>query len=323
MTIRSFSRPLVALLVTCAVGCGGPAKPADEPASTDAASSSPSEPADEAGGNGERPTAEGAETPSAAPAKEEAKVAEGLQLLDKRSLSLDYAFTLSQKDAGKGIDSGSWSFAEERTMRVKAAKKGVITEMQVVFGKWEAKPLLGLTYESPTNGKTYLLSDKGGSIDIIRGNNEKTSADEQAAIKFEYGWVGTVSPLRLALLDANLKIGTELPKSAVLTQILLGSLPGIDPGQTEVTAVIDKVDSGAKKKVTLKTTAKTRIVSNKTFLDLELSGNTSVDLNTGWVLGSELSGTIKGGGTRTVKKHGELDVAGKGKVTYSRSSEFK
>jgi hypothetical protein len=230
---------------------------------------------------------------------------------------------LAKKGEGKGVNSGTWSFAEERTMRVKSAQKDAITEMQVVYGKWEAKPLLGLTYQVPTDGKTYLLAAKGGELTLTRGANEKVSSEEQRAIKAEYGWVGARNPLRQALLDIKLEAGAELPKSKEVSRLLLGAIPGADGDAVEATATLEKIEGGSRKKAVLKVNAKLRIVSNKTVFDLDLNGTANVDVVTGWVLAAELAGTANASGSLKHPKQGEMEVSGKSKVTLSRSSEFR
>ena len=333
MMIRSMSRAVLTAMLTALVACGGASKPAAEPSSGSSSANSSEEPAKQSAkgdaksdsdkaGDGNTNEKGTPNTNEASP-EDKAKIADGLQLLDKRSLSLEFDLNLMKKGEGKGVQSGNWSFAEERTMRVKAAKKDVIGEMQVVYGKWEAKPLLGLTYEMPTDGKTYLLTYKDGALGIVRGSNEKLSSDEQQAVKAEYGWVGARSPLRTALLDSGLKSGAELPKTAELAQILLGEIPGASAGQTEVTATLDKVESGPRKKAILKLSAKTEVKSNKTTFELELKGTASVDVTTGWVLGADLAGTVSAKGSVKHPKQGELEVSGKGKVTLTRSSEFR
>jgi hypothetical protein len=337
MSLRTTNRSLFALTLLVAIGCGGPAKPAESSASpTESGGSNAPENGTSGAPNekGSTPakSEEGAPASSAgektgagesAEAADKATITDGLQLLDRRSLSLDFALNLSKNGAGKGVNSGTWSFAEERSMRVKSAAKDVINEMQVVYGKWDAKPLLGLTYETPTNGKSYLLSHKDGNLTIVKGAGEKPSADEQRVVKLEYGYVGARSPLRQALVEANFQSGAELPKNDTIAQLIIGELPGSDPSKTEVTAVIDKVEGGARKKAILKVTAKTRIVSNKTFFDLEITGTTTVDVTTGWVLAGDLAGTAKAAGTLKHPKQGEMEVSGKSKITLTRSSEFR
>jgi hypothetical protein len=239
-------------------------------------------------------------------------------------LSLEFDLNLLKKGEGKGVQSGSWSFAEERTLRVKTAKKDVITEMQVVYGKWEAKPLLGLTYEMPTDGKTYLLSSDGSNLKIVRGSETLSSGDEQRAVKAEYGWVGARSPLRQALLDSKLAAGASLSDGHGLAQLILGEIPGADSSQSELSATLDKVEgSGARKKAILKVAAKTKVTSAKTSFAIELNGTAAVDVATGWVVGADLSGTAQATGSVKHPKQGELEVNGKGKVTLTRKGEFK
>jgi hypothetical protein len=327
MMIGSIARNIATLAMLTVLGCGGASQPAQDP-TTPAPTKDPSDSPIESKGSDSTSakSEEKAEKPQESEVRapvDKANIQEGLQLLDRRSLNLDFALNLMKKGEGKGVQSGSWSFAEERTMRVKAAKKDVISELQVVYGKWDAKPLLGLTYEMPTDGKTYLLASKGGNLTIVRGSNEKLSGDEQASVKAEYGWVGNRNPVRKALLDIELKPGAELPKSAELTQLLLGQIPGCDMAQTDVVATLDKIDGGSRKKATLNLTAKTRIVSNKTSFELELKGSAAVDVETGWVLGADLSGTAVAKGSIKHPKQGEMEVSGKSKVTLVRSSEFR
>ncbi|MGC4069796.1 MAG: hypothetical protein QM784_35090 [Polyangiaceae bacterium] len=297
MTIRSTCRKFSAFLVLLAVACGG-----SGPAASDASKTSTTERTDPTSSDDTNPlnstnddapassssTAEPG--PQSASSEKSPSIPEGLQLLDRRSLSLDFALNLAKKGEGKGVNSGTWSFAEERTMRVKSAQKDVITEMQVVYGKWEAKPLLGLTYQVPTDGKTYLLASKGGDVTLTRGANEKVSSEEQHAVKAEYGWVGSRNPLRQALLDAKLQTGTELPKSKEISRLLLGAIPGVDSDAVETTASLEKVEGGNRKKAVLKVNAKLRIVSNKTVFDLRLERDRQRRRTHGLGLGSRPRG---------------------------------
>jgi hypothetical protein len=329
MTIRSICRSWPNFLIVFAVACGGnapSASDASKPTNAERTAPDNDDDGDKQGPRSAAKEADGATTEPPAQStssEKQASIPEGLQLLDRRSLSLDFALNLAKKGEGKGVNSGTWSFAEERTMRVKSAQKDVITEMQVVYGKWEAKPLLGLTYQVPTDGKTYLLASKSGEVTLTRGANEKVSSDEQRAVKAEYGWVGEQNPVRKALLDAKLEAGAELPKSAEMSRLLLGAIPGVDGESVETTATLEKVEGAARKKAVLKVKAKLRLVSNKTAFDLELNGTANVDVLTGWVLGAELAGTANASGTLKHPKQGEMEVSGKSKVTLSRSSEFR
>lgn len=328
MNIRLIPNALLPLLLAAAVGCGGSAQPAKASGSgsSDAASGDGS--GDSTGTSNDESAGEStsqAESSSTNAVATKATVPAGLQMLDRRSLALEFDLNLLKKGEGKGVQSGNWSFSEERTLRVKSAKKDTITELQVVYGKWEAKPLLGLTYEVPTDGKTYLVSKSDSGLRIVRGANEHVSGgDEQRAVKAEYGWVGERSPLRQALVDAKLEPGSSLGKSQELAQLILGEIPGADSSQSELSATLEKVEgSGARKKAILRVDAKAKITSNKTSFALDLNGTATVDVATGWVVGADLAGTTQATGTTKVAKHGELEVSGKGKVTLTRKGEFK
>jgi hypothetical protein len=321
----------ISLLLFAALGCGGSAKPAESGRDSSSESASPSS-QHGTDTNSSAPKASDEDAPSAGakpadtpePSSDKATIASGLQLLDHRSLALDFDLNLLKKGEGKGIQSGSWSFSEDRTMRVRTAKKDVITELQVAYGKWEARPLLGLTYETPTNGKTYLLVSDGSNLKITRGaDDHAATSDEQRAVKAEYGWVGGRSPLRQALLASKLAPGSDLGKSQELAQLILGEIPGADASQTEVSATVDKVESGARKKAILKIDAKAKVTSQKAVFALDLHGTAAVDIATGWVVAVDLAGTSQTTGTIKHPKQGELDLNGKGKVTLTRKGEFR
>lgn len=322
MNTRPIPSVLISALLCATLACGGTTKPAetsgadpDERSSSDAADPLATQRDD---------GAEGKPESNDTPAGAKTTIPAGLQLLDRRSLSLDFDLNLMKKGEGKGVQSGSWSFSEERTLRVKTAKKDVITEMQVVYGKWDSKPLLGLTYEMPTDGKTYLLSRDGSSLKIVRGSDTLSSGDEQRAVKTEYGWVGARSPLRQALLDSKLEPGATVGSSHELAQLILGEIPGADSSQSELSASIERLEgSGARKKALLKVEAKTKITSAKTSFTIEFAGTAAVDLATGWVVGADLAGTAQASGSVKHPKQGELEVSGKGKVTLTRKGEFK
>jgi hypothetical protein len=330
MMIRPMPSTLLSLLLFAAVGCGGAGKPVETggSSSSDVKSSGSDKPGSgtsDSEGSADNSGTEDAKAAAAdAPAGDKTNIAAGLQMLDRRSLTLDFDLNLIKNGQGMGVQSGNWSFSEERTLRVKVAKKDVITELQVVYGKWDAKPLLGLTYEMPTDGKTYLLANNGSHLTITRGASDHVSAgEEQRTIKAEYGWVGERSPLRQALLASKLEPGSNLGKSQELAQLILGEIPGADSSQSELSATLDKVEGGARKKALLKIEAKAKVTSNKTFFALELNGTAAVDVATGWVVAADLAGTTQATGSVKHPKKGELEVTGKGKVTLTRKGEFK
>jgi len=301
-----------AALGSVLLGCGGSTNPpatADSPASKDEASSSASA------------IGEGAETKPEATKQGAGDVTTGLQGLEKRSASLDFDLNLSKKGTGSGVQSGQWAFTEERTLRVKKAKDGTILELEVVYGKWEAKPLLGMTYEVPTDGKTYLVSF-GDNLSITRGS-DKVSPAEEKAVSSEYGWVGNPSALRRALLDAKLAPDTRLATSPQVNAALLGAIPGVDVAHAGLTASIKGVKSQGRQIASLEVAGSFSIKSKKTTFDIELKGPAEVDVPTGWVRSMDLQGTVTVTGQTDVGKKGAMDVDGKGKFSLSRQLEFK
>ena len=303
------------------IGCGGSANPAASPSSDgnsegSSSSSSPTSATSE--------TATKETDSSKAPSSNVAlggDVKTGLQTLERRSASLVFDLNLSKKGAGSGVQHGEWSFAEERTLRVKKAKDNKVLELEVVYGKWEAKPLLGLTYEDPTNDKTYIVSF-GDKLAITHGSEKVTPAEEKA-VSAEYGWVGYPSPLTRALVDAKLAPETHLASSPQLSAALLGTIPGVDIAHAGIMATIKSIKDKPRKTATLEVAGSFSIKTKKTVFDIELKGPAEVDVATGWVQSMELQGTATVTGQTEVPKKGTMDVEGKGKVTISRHSEFK
>jgi len=245
----------------------------------------------------------------------------GLQTLERRTASLDFDLNLSKKGAGSGVQHGEWSFAEERTLRVKKAKNNKVLELEVVYGKWEAKPLLGLTYEDPTNDKTYIVAF-GDKLTITHGSDKVTPAEEKA-VSTEYGWVGNPSALAKALIDAKFAPETHLSGSPQISAALLGTIPGVDIAHAGIMATIKNVKDKPRKTATLDVAGSFSIKSKKTVFDIELKGPAEVDVATGWVQSMDLQGTATVSGQTEVPKKGTMDVEGKGKFTIGRHSEFK
>ena len=296
------------------IGCGGSNNPpasADSPAAKNEAGSSSSV----SGGTTESAKPEAGDK-VAAP-----EVTVGLQSLEKRAASLDFDLNLSKHGQGSGVQSGQWAFAEERTLRVKKAKDNKVLELEVVYGKWEAKPLLGMSYEVPTDGKTYLvaLTDR---LNVMRGN-EKASPAEEKAVNSEYGWVGNPSALRKSLLDAKLAPDTSIAMSPLVNAALLGAIPGVDVAHAGMMASIKNVKSGARQLAALEVAGSFSIKSKKVSFDIEVKGPAEVDVGTGWVQSMDLQGTVNVSGQTEVPKKGTMDVEGKGKFKLTRQSEFK
>lgn len=310
-------KSIVIPLVLAGTGCGGSAPPAASPSDTPTAAETGS-----SASSADKPSASGSDEAKPDAASGGANdVATGLQTLEKRSASLDFDLNLSKHGAGSGVQHGVWSFAEERTLRVKKAKNNNILELEVVYGKWEAKPLLGMTYEVPTDGKTYVLSfaDK---LSIARGK-EKVSSDEEKAVLSEYGWVGNASPLHKALLDGKMVPEMHLTGSPQVSAALLGAIPGVDIAHASIMATFKSVKNQPRQTATLEVSGTFSIKGKKTTFDIELKGPAEVDVGTGWVQSMELQGTANISGQTEVPKKGVMDVEGKGKVTISRHSEFR
>jgi hypothetical protein len=305
------------VLAGALVGCGGSANPAASPGGSGDNDTSGSSGADAP----DKASASSDDTKPAAAKGSAASIAVGLQTLEKRSASLEFDLNLSKNGAGSGVQHGEWSFSEERTLRVKKAKSGVIQELEVVYGKWEAKPLLGMTYEVPTDGKTYLVSfvDK---LSIMRGT-EKASSAEEKAVTLEYGWVGNPSSLRQAMLDTKMAPDIHLTASPQISAALLGAIPGVDIAHAGIMATVKSVKSQPRQTATLEVAGSFSIKSKKTTFDIELKGPAEVDLATGWVQSMDLQGTASITGQTDVPKKGAMDVEGKGKVTITRHSEFR
>lgn len=302
--------PLV--LGSLLLGCGGSTKQAESADSPATKGESPSNSAAgdvESGGKPET-------NKSVAP-----EVTTGLQALEKRAASLDFDLNLSKKGTGSGVQSGQWSFAEERTLRVKKAKDNKVLELEVVYGKWEAKPLLGMTYEVPTDGKTYLVSFVD-NLSIMRGS-EKASPAEEKAVASEYGWVGNPSALRKALLDAKLVPETHIAMSPQVNAALLGAIPGVDVAHAGIMASIKGVKTQGRQVATLDVAGSFSIKSKKATFDIEVKGPAEVDMPTGWVQSMDLKGTVTVSGQTDVGKKGTMDVEGKGKFTLTRQLDFK
>ncbi len=309
---------LIIPIALSGMACGGNANPPASAADTKAA-----DPAGE-GQSATPATAGGDEAKSAAAgggSNSATTIVTGLQTLEKRSAALDFDLNLSKKGTGSGIQHGEWSFSEERTLRVKKAKDNTILELEVVYGGWEAKPLLGMTYEVPTDGKTYVLTftDK---LSIARGS-EKVSPAEEKAVVSEYGWVGGPSPLHKALIDGKMVPEMHLTGSPQVSAALLGAIPGVDVARAGIMATFKSVKAQPRQTATLEVAGSFSIKTKKTTFDIELKGPADVDVATGWVQSMELQGTATISGQTDVPKKGAMDVEGKGKVTISRHSEFR
>ena len=150
------------------------------------------------------------------------KPAVGARALEKRAVKMKFDLTLTHKGASAGIQSGSWSISEERTEEAQAVKGNAITKLQLMFGRRDAKPLLGLEQPSVTENKTFELEAQGGAPVVTRSG--KPAPDkERDAVLAEYGYVGAPGPL-VKLLQGK-KTGATLEPDAEGRRVLIGSAP--------------------------------------------------------------------------------------------------
>ena len=156
MAFSRYCALVAASLLGNALGCGS------APAAKSPSSGSEQEEREASGGaEAADEGVEGADDSAEAPVQSKPPKP-GTQALDQRGLKMEFALTLMRGDAAAGVQTGNWSFDEERTHRVIESSDTAITKLQVVYGKWEAKPLLGLTYEVPTDGNSYMVTADGG-----------------------------------------------------------------------------------------------------------------------------------------------------------------
>jgi len=246
----------------------------------------------------------------------------GRQLHSQRSISLKYTLNLSKKGQGVGVQTGDWKFEEERNIEVKAVNGQDVTALRVAYGRWEIKPLLGMSYSVPTDGKTYLVSAQGGTLRVTQGHEQVTGA-ELKAVSADYGWVGGQSPLAKALAAAGDTAGAKLDASPALARALIGEIPWSDPNKLSVSSTLLSVSSGPNPTARLDVKAEATLRSDKTVFDLVLKGPVDVDVNTGWVISAALEGEAHPSGSLHHPKRGDLSVDGHGQVTFERSGQIR
>ncbi|MBI3204153.1 MAG: hypothetical protein HYZ29_21635 [Myxococcales bacterium] len=276
------------------------------------------------GGAGNGPGAKGAEGASEtggaegkeAPPPAKAPAA-GTKALEKRSAALTFDLVLKKGDAAGGMQAGSWSLEEERALEVLGSEGSAVNKLKVVFGKREAKPLLGVELTTATAGHTYVLESKGGNVDITRADGKEVTGAERDALMSEYDWVGGPSPLAKWLGERGPGDGKKLEGGSAETRALVGVLAGVDYQSSKV-SVVSKGKSGST--LTLDVTATLTLVGGQTRFELTLSGPAKVDMAKGWVSDLALKGTAKASGKLDHKK-GVLDVTGKGEAQVQRRSE--
>jgi len=234
---------------------------------------------------------------------------------------MDFALTLIKNGSAAGVQSGNWSFEEERSHRIDTVSEGHMTGLQVVYGKWDAKPLLGLRYEVPTDGKTYDLKSSSGTVSVSRAG-EALAADEKSAVLSEYGYLGGEPPLLAAMQEAGWKSGADLKVSPAMVFALLGAIPGVDHRKTQLTATYQGEQKDAREQAKLELQVKAELASGETTFGLDMKGPATVDRATGFVTSVQLEGTLTPGGKMKVSGK-MLDVRGKGSIKFERKAIFR
>ncbi len=315
-----FVRAVIALVVSsCAVGCGS-APAAHTPATSGAAAApddgSPAAPSggDSSGSEASSGAASGGGTAASAGPRPTTTA----QALEKRAFKMQFDLELMRDGAPAGMQSGSWSISEERTLAARAVSGDAITKLELIFGRRDAAPLLGLEQPSVTENKTFLVEGSGATPSVTRAGKPAPDA-ERDAVLYEYGWVGAASPLVVMLRGA--KPGAVLHPPVEARKALLGDVPGIDEQAMDVQVVYKRTRSAGRPDAELAVTAKGPLVSGDMTFNLDLSGPATLDLATGWVTQLTLSGKVKAKG-KVKHKKGKLDASGHGSMSITRAATF-
>ena len=203
-----------------------------------------------------------------------------------------------------------------------ASSDSAITKLQVVYGKWEARPLLGLVYEVPTDGNGYTVASSGGNATVERVEGKAMSEDEKMAVMNEYGWVGGAHPVLAAIERAGAEPGSALDVDTAFINALVGAIPGVDHAKSQLDAQFQGFDSSGRKTAKLALVLESDLRTGPTVFSLQLKGPATVDMLTGWTSSLALEGTLKPGGQVKVKGK-MLAVQGKGTAKLTRESTFK
>jgi hypothetical protein len=291
---------LAALLSVAIGGCGGApstAKDADTATGADGSGA--------AGGS-----KSGGPLATAAPEQ-------GASAHESRDVEMQFDLTLLKDGSPAGMQSGSWSIYEERTTKVLEVRDQAIAKLELVFGRREAKALLGVEKPSLTAGKSYVLDATGGSVSIMAPGGKDVPDKERTAVSLEYGWVGSPSPLLQMLSGVKPGGSTEPPAEA--RRALIGELPGIDHDETKLSVKLLGVEANTAK-LELEFTGE--LDNGDMKFSLELRGPAALDTRTGWVKSLDLSGKLKADGT---VKHNKkpMETRGKGTAKISRKADIR
>ncbi|MEZ4226409.1 MAG: hypothetical protein R3B13_36020 [Polyangiaceae bacterium] len=264
----------------------------------------------------------------ASPAAAEASAAEsriappqkGTAAAETRSIHMDFELTLHRGDSPAGLQSGTWSVEEQRSMQVREVGPRAIRVMSVVFGKRIAGPLLGIEKKPVTAGKKFLVTAKDGGAKVEYLDGGTAPAEERDAVLGEFGYVGAPS-LLARIVSANPVAGKKTSLDLRQALAVLGEVPGLDLDATKVTLTFEALRDGSRKSAAFKVEVKSRIVSGPTHFAFDLTGPLEVDLHSGWIKHLELDGAVQPGGQVKTKK-GMLGVKGKGTIRIERKTTF-
>jgi hypothetical protein len=242
-------------------------------------------------------------------------------MLESRRIEMDFELTLLKGEAPAGIQSGSWSLEEERTLEVVESKAQAITKLAITYGRRDAKPLLGIERTAATAGKSYVLEAGASEPSVLRADGAKPSDDERTALLTEYRWVGQPAPLIALLSERRLAPGAQIEASAEAKRAIVGEISGIDPASADLALTFESMRSGGRKQALLRASGVAILDNGDVRFELELAGPVVVDLDTGFLSETELSGKLKATG-KVKHKKGLLDARGKGTVRLVRKAQF-
>ncbi len=241
----------------------------------------------------------------------------GQKALESRNVEMQFDLTLLRDGSPAGMQGGSWSVYEERTLEVLATGEKSIDKLGLAYGRREAKALLGVEKPSVTAGKTYVV-ESGGSVKLAGGKDAPEK--ERAAVLAEYGWVGQPSPLLTMLAD--LSVGGSAKPPADARRALVGEVPGIDHEQSDLSVTLTGIEGSGRKRAKLDLELTSELDGGDVDFTLDLAGPAVVDVRTGWVESLSLSGKLSAKGTVTHKKK-PMEAKGKGSAKIERKAEFR
>jgi hypothetical protein len=294
--------------------CGGSAPSADAPEAAPAgASSAPKDDGESANASADAEEATVAKLDVAPPSK-------GTSALETRTIKMDFELTLQRGESPAGLQSGTWSVEEQRSMQVREVGKNSITALSIVFGKRIAQPLLGIEKKPVTAGNKYLVTAASGGAAVTTLDGGKVDVEQRDAVLSEFGYVGAPS-LLLGVVAKKPAAGDKAKLTTRQALALLGEVPGLDIDKTEVTLQFDGIQAADRKTAAFTASIRSEIASGPTRFGFAMQGPALIDVETGWVSSVRFKGAITPTGQVKTKK-GLFDVRGKGNIEIARSTTF-